>query len=84
MQITIEKGEEILLNWQLSDWILSTAPKFKRYQFESNMGPWYEVFAPENPEGKRKIILCTHLQPRSSMLEYPEYRGQMCSSSGAS
>ena len=83
MRTTIEKGNKILLNWRLSDLILSTSPKFKCYQFESNMGPWYEVFSPTNPDGTRDIVLCTHLQPRSSVMEYPEYRGEMCSLSEA-
>ncbi len=83
MRTTIEKEKESLLNWKLFDLTLSTSPKFKRYQFESNMGPWYEVCSPWNSDGKRELVLCTHLQPRSSVLEYPEYRGQMCSSSGA-
>ncbi len=79
MRTTIKKGNEIFRKWQLSDLILNTSPKFRRYRFESNMGPWYEVFSPTNPDGTREMVLCTHLHPRSSVMEYPDYRGQMCS-----
>ena len=83
MRTTIEKGAEVLLNWKLFDFILSTSPKFKHYQFGSNIGPWYEVCSPQNFDRRREIVLCTHLQPQSSLLEYPEYRQEMCSSFGA-
>ena len=79
MQTSIDKDKDIFLNWKLSDFILSTSSKFEHYHFESNMGPWYEVFTPAYPDGRRKVILCTHLQPRICDLEYPEYRDQMCS-----
>ncbi len=84
MKTTIEKGKEVLLNWKLFDLELSTSPKFKRYKFESNIGPWYEICSPKYFDQRRKIVLCTHLQPCSSLLDYPLYRGQMCSPIDAS
>ena len=84
MHATIEKGKEVMMNWKLFDLILSISPKFKHYRFDSNIGPWYEVCSPKNFDRRREIVLCTHLQPRSSLLEYPEYRDQMCTSGGAS
>ena len=70
MRTIHEPGEKSFLKWKLFDLILATSPKFKQYQFESNMGPWYEISKPLISEEQAEIVLCSRLRPSTMALEY--------------
>lgn len=74
MRTTIEPGGKGFLKWKLFDLILSSSPKFKKYELGGNIGPYYEIFKLENSEKQSEIVLCSRLLPRTTTLENLQYR----------